>query len=346
MADALNSLLRSTSRSFYLTLRVLPGGVRPLIGLAYLLARTADTIADTEIVPLERRLEALRALREGILGANATRLNLAEFRGKPGPERLLLERVGESLAALQRRAPADRELIRQVLQTITSGQELDLRRFGGATARERAGQAAGRIVALKTDAELDDYIYRVAGCVGEFWTRLCRARLFPNARLDVEQFIAEGIRFGKGLQLVNVLRDLPFDLRSGRCYLPEESLAAFNLSPADLLDRKSHDRFRPLYNGYLDLAEAHLAAGWNYTNQIPFSQPRLRLACAWPLLIGIRTIGRLRAGNVLDAERRIKVSRAELRRIIVGSIAVYPFPQRWRNLLPAAKAVACGGKLT
>jgi farnesyl-diphosphate farnesyltransferase len=48
----LTDLLKATSRSFYLTLRVLPAAVRPQISLAYLLARTTDTIADTEIVPL------------------------------------------------------------------------------------------------------------------------------------------------------------------------------------------------------------------------------------------------------------------------------------------------------
>ena len=54
MAGNLNDLLKATSRSFYLTLGVLPARVRPQIGLAYLLARMADTIADTDIVPLER----------------------------------------------------------------------------------------------------------------------------------------------------------------------------------------------------------------------------------------------------------------------------------------------------
>ena len=67
MAGTLNDLLKATSRSFYLTLRVLPAAVRPQIGLAYLLARTTDTIADTELVPLEQRLDALKRLRERIL---------------------------------------------------------------------------------------------------------------------------------------------------------------------------------------------------------------------------------------------------------------------------------------
>ena len=57
-------LLREVSRSFYLSLRVLPAEVRPQISLAYLLARASDTVADTGIVARERRLELLRRMRE------------------------------------------------------------------------------------------------------------------------------------------------------------------------------------------------------------------------------------------------------------------------------------------
>ena len=42
----------------YLTLRVLPIGMRDPAGLAYLLARAADTIADTSLVPPELLLRA------------------------------------------------------------------------------------------------------------------------------------------------------------------------------------------------------------------------------------------------------------------------------------------------
>src|SRR3984957_13920048 len=94
-----NELLRATSRSFYLTLRVLPRAIRSQIGLAYLLARTADTIADTEIVPLEERLGALQKFRERIQGKNSAPLNFNDLAGKQGTsgEKLLLEKIGDSL---------------------------------------------------------------------------------------------------------------------------------------------------------------------------------------------------------------------------------------------------------
>ena len=338
--ELLGDLLKTTSRSFYLTLRVLPARVRPQIGLAYLLARTTDTIADTELVPIEQRLDALERLRERILGSSTTPLNfgeLAQHQGLPA-ERLLLEKVEDSLALLQTLSSADLQLVRTVLNTITGGQELDLRRFAGASAE--------KIITLETAAELDDYTWRVAGCVGEFWTKMCRTHLFPKARLNDAQLLVDGIHFGKGLQLVNVLRDLPVDLKKGRCYLPSDKLEKAGLIPEFLLSPANEVKFRPLFHDYLDRAESHLAAGWAYTNTLPFGQVRVRLACAWPILIGLKTIERLRAGNVLDLHQGVKISRAEVRGILLRSTLAYPLPEVWRKLFfTTGKAVASEGKL-
>jgi farnesyl-diphosphate farnesyltransferase len=346
--ESLNDLLRATSRSFYLTLRVLPAAVRLQIGLAYLLARTTDTIADTEILPVGERLAALQKLRERILGQSSAPLDfndLARQQASPA-EAVLLEKVEVSLAARQSFSAADQKLIRDVLDTITSGQVLDLRRFGslGPVEPSAIGQ---KIIALETGGELDDYMYRVAGCVGEFWTKICRAHLFPGARLDEKQLIADGIRFGKGLQLVNILRDLPVDLKNGRCYLPAQRLEEAKLFPETLLSLANEEKFRVVYGEYLDKAAAHLAAGWRYTNRLPFGQFRVRMACAWPILIGVRTIEKLRAAGVMELHQHVKVSRGEVRAIIFRSLLASPWPFAWRKLSPLspAKAVASGREL-
>jgi farnesyl-diphosphate farnesyltransferase len=334
----LTELLKAVSRSFYLTLRVLPGSVRPQIGLAYLLARTTDTIADTELIPIARRLSALNELRTAINAENVAQPRFNDLAaaqpqqagGGSNAERVLLQRASEIVGLLQGVSSADRQCIREVLSTITSGQELDLQRFGAANAEH--------IMALRTDVELDDYTYRVAGCVGEFWTKMCRAHVFPGARLDEMALVRDGIRFGKGLQLVNILRDLPRDLKQGRCYLPSERLEKAHLTPASLRDPACIEKFRPLYNEWLDLAEAHLAAGWRYTNALPRGTVRVRLACAWPVLIGVKTLARLRRENPLDARQRVKVSRADVKSIIGATVLKYPFTRAWENLFARAKS--------
>ncbi len=218
---------------------------------------------------------------------------------------------------------ADQIAVRDVLKVIISGQELDLQRFGSA--------AVGHIVALNSDEELDDYTYRVAGCVGEFWTRICRTHLFPKRQLDEERLFANAVRFGKGLQLVNVLRDLGGDLRQGRCYMPCNRLAEFGLVPADLLKFENEARFRALYDSYLSLAHAHLAAGWEYTNMLPRTGLRLRLACAWPVLIGARTLRKLRSERVLDG-RPVKISRKEVKSVMISSFLALAWPPAWERL--------------
>jgi farnesyl-diphosphate farnesyltransferase len=135
-----------------------------------------------------------------------------------------------------------------------------------------------------------------------------------------------GVRFGKGLQLVNVLRDIPKDLRIGRCYLPVKD-------PKALLDPRNFDAIRPLYTHWLDTAVEHLDAGWQYTMKIPRGETRLRLACIWPIWIGLMTIARLReqsrfgaadarlrGGNPLDPAQRIKISRGEVYRVMARSV--------------------------
>jgi farnesyl-diphosphate farnesyltransferase len=336
----LGDLLKATSRSFHLTLSVLPARVRPQIGMAYLLARTADTIADTEIIPVTQRRDMLNKLRERILGYTSRSLDLGELAQQQGSpaEKLLLEKTEDALALLKTLSREDLSLVRDVLATITGGQEMDLSRFAKASDK--------KIIALETAVDLDDYTYRVAGCVGGFWTKLCRAHLFPRAKLDEEQLMVDGIRFGKGLQLVNILRDLPEDLKKGRCYLPMDKLERAGLAPETLLSPAGEKKFRRLYHEYLDKAEAHLAAGWNYTNTLPFGQVRIRLACAWPILIGMRTIDKLRAAEVKDLPQRVKVSREEVRSILLRSLASYPLPRAWRNQFPGGrKAVASGADL-
>jgi farnesyl-diphosphate farnesyltransferase len=300
-AELIGPLLHDVSRSFYLTLRVLPMEIRPQVSLAYLLARATDTIADTKAVPRAKRIFALQQLQNLSF---APELGAIAGQQTSAAEKQLLERLQDCLVALGQLDKADGQRIRELLKIIVGGQIFDLQRFPGETKKD--------LVALCDDKELDQYTYMVAGCVGEFWTKMCVAHLQSLRDWDVEEMSALGVRFGKGLQLVNVLRDIPKDLRIGRCYLPVNQ-------PGALLEPQNFETIRPLYTRWLDVALAHLDAGWQYTMWIPRSEVRLRLACIWPIWIGLMTIARLRAENPLDPARRIKISRGQVYGVIVRS---------------------------
>jgi len=162
---------------------------------------------------------------------------------------------------------------------------------------------------------------------------MCRAHVFPQAQLDDATLLTQGVRFGKGLQLVNILRDLATDLRQGRCYLPARGLSACGLEPGQLLQEANEPRLRPLYDSWLERAKAHLNAGWAYTNALPYGAMRVRLACAWPLLIGFETIKLLGSVSVLGPRQPLKVPRGQVRSILLRSTLLYPWPSAWRKLV-------------
>lgn len=330
MAAPEDDLLKRVSRSFYLSLAVLPRSVRAPVGLAYLLARAADTIADTRLVSREERLRHLESFRAELRDETPSRLGeILDACTGPTPhagERDLLRRLPECLDRYRELDKADRDRVRALFLTITEGMIWDVKTF--------PGEDEGRLVALQSREELDRYTYYVAGCVGEFWTEIHAAHRPRLAAWDLPRMKDTGMRFGKGLQMTNVLRDLARDLRSGRCYLPRRDLARLGLDPADLLDPGAIGKVRPLIAELLGLTLAHYEQGWRYTLAIPRAEWRMRLACAWPLLIGLRTLGLLAGSpNLLDPRQEIKIPRSMVYAILARSLVLV-----WSNSFLAAEA--------
>ena len=238
----LQRLLRGVSRTFYLSLTVLPKGLREPVGLAYLLARAADTIADTRLLPPDQRLGLLLSFRDQVRGPaqlpvlEQIKDALTEAQAIP-EERTLLESLPEFLEFLESLPEDDRRLVRTVLGTLTYGMEGDLINF--------PDEDSGEIAALEHIADLEKYLYHVAGCVGQFWTEISAAHVAGLNGWDPGAMGELGVAYGKALQLTNVLRDLPKDLRIGRCYLPMEQLEPLGLEPPDLLNAEMGRRAWP-----------------------------------------------------------------------------------------------------
>jgi farnesyl-diphosphate farnesyltransferase len=306
------AILRSVSRSFYLSIRVLPAQLREPVALAYLLARTTDTVADTTRISGTVRTETLKMLSNGIQGRASREvvINLtASFvpLQENAAERTLLRYLPDCLEWLEHVEAADRNDIRVVLEKITCGQMLDLERFDNAT----------EIRALQRAADLDEYTYLVAGCVGEFWTRLCFRHLRDFASLSEAEMLVLGKPYGMALQLINVLRDAGSDLRAGRCYFPEEELKAVGLPAAQILSEP--ERFHPIYKRWTQKAQDELECGMQYSRAI--RNRRVRAATVLPASIGARTLALLRDAGTMALRRKIKVRRDEVRRMIL-SLAV------------------------
>jgi len=306
--ELLHDILKQVSRSFYLTLNVLPIGVRDQMGLAYLFARAADTIADTDLIDRSDRLKYLDQFRAQFTTAGVDWKAVQGIQAalvphqKDSGESILLQRLEDCFRLYEECSPDDRKRIQWVIKVLTEGMEMDLNRF--------PGQSGDHLAALSTLDDLDQYTYHVAGCVGDFWTRMICAHRPTMGRWDVEEMAAIGVRFGKGLQLTNILKDIGRDLHNGRCYIPESLLDEVGLKPADLLNDNNLPKFKPVLDRLIRMAIEHLDQGWVYTMAIPVSEIRQRLACIWPILLAGETLRRVAvAPDLLDPAVNVKAPR-------------------------------------
>ncbi len=272
--------------------------MREAASLGYLIARTSDTIADTDGVPVAERLSLLEDYADSI------------SRGDPLPawpesilshadagERRLLERAGAVLGWLGRIDDGQATLVREVVATIIGGQLMDLRTFGSAD--------AAHPIALPDTSSLDTYTWCVAGCVGAFWTKLGFLTLGSKfSNVDPERLLGKGIDYGKGLQLVNILRDLPKDLAMGRCYLP-------------VTDPSDRAALMSSFMQWHRQAVLYVSEGKAYAETL--DSRRLRAATVLPALIAEDTLDLLRSATWEALQSRVKVPRSTVYRLLVES---------------------------
>ncbi len=285
------------------------------MGLAYLFARAADTIADTDLLGREQRLQYLNMFRAQFRGDEVQPQAVQAIQSALLPhqtdsaERVLLQRLPECLALFRQFDQGDRERIRWLMEVLPNGMEMDLTRFPGSSANE--------LTALERPDELDRYTYFVAGCVGEFWTRMVCAHRPAMAHWDVDQMSTIGVRFGKGLQLTNIVKDLARDLHNGRCYVPTQWLDEVDLKPVDLLKPESLPTLRPILLRMIRQAVEHLDQGWIYTMALPRLEIRQRLACMWPILLAGETLKRVAmAPDLLNPTVNVKAPRSVVYRVM------------------------------
>jgi farnesyl-diphosphate farnesyltransferase len=329
LSAAQRQLLRHVSRSFDLSIRLLPKGLQAPVAIGYLLARATDTVADTTTLPLNERQVLLDLMTQSIAAQDPSaeesrelsRLTQAFSAQQTDPhERALMQALPQCLRLLHTLHPDDQASVRQVLGHITRGQHLDMARFGPG------------LQALQTEAELSDYTWLVAGCVGEFWTELSGRHLPGYSLLPQAEMMRIGRQYGMGLQRLNIIRDAGADLAGGRCYWPVETLAQAGLTPAMLAQAAQTPNtdtlhaLAPLFTQWLDHTQAQLADGMRYA--LALKPLRLRLASALPALIGARTVALLRQAGPAALNQRVKMPRHEVRALLwrialgLGSAAV------------------------
>ena len=309
------SLLKRVSRSFYLSLRLVPKSVRPTLSLAYLLARASDSIADAGSAAVEFRSQLLGQLPDSLpaslegTGLNALTMAAGEEDRGPGhPGCVRKTTHGQDTHATGSGSNGRDDCSPWALQVRMLGSLPDgetelleslpllLRKLDSSPDKDEILDVwrtilSGQIFDLQRFSpgapplalvEAVRYTGLVAGCVGRFWTEICFKHVPGYSTAPLETMCGLGFDFGCGLQWVNILRDRHGDAAAGRVYVtPEDFPTAMRV------------------------ARENLASGARYADLV--RPRRLRAACRLPLEIGVRTLDLVTES---PQSPRVKVSRS------------------------------------
>lgn len=303
----LNTLLKNTSRSLYLSVQALPRAMRPAFSVAYLLCRYADTIADTPLLPTDRRLHWITrfpSIIEKQPQEEIAQLAREIKGGSDNPyEKILIENLRPCLEAFNKISDEQKPFILEVARAVCEGMKIDLQTF--------PQEKNAPVAAFQTAKELENYCRLMGGKPGQFWSQL----IFHTSKIhaDKETFFELGRHIGDALQIVNILRDLPKDLQIGRCYFPQEELQKIGLTPNDLSDAKNSTRFESVKQKWIAWGLTRLHDGKKYFSLLPKTQPGQRAAVAWPILWAADTLYKLhQTRDLLDVKKRVKIPRSTI----------------------------------
>ena len=271
------AILSSVSRTFALTIPLLPPIIEKVVGNTYLLCRIVDTIEDAaELTPeAKKNLSALfldvvlerapvKSFVEPCLDALKNYSNHDELD--------LIAHTPTVLRILHTCSSHDQEAVSRCVSIMSEG----MSRFHG-----RQTEAG-----LKDLSEFEDYCYVVAGVVGELLTSIFR-HYSPQFSKNIQGHENLAIAFGQALQMTNILKDSPEDRARGVSWKPA------NLSQLDLLQ----------------IAYQKLSDSLTYILLIPKEEVGMRRFCLLAFGLAVLTLDKLAARDHFERQEDIKLSR-------------------------------------
>jgi farnesyl-diphosphate farnesyltransferase len=302
-AELERRLLPRVSRTFALSIEALPPELRGVVRTAYLLCRILDTIEDDPEISDRRRLElfaVFRAFLTGQGGAGEALSGAPEWRRTDHGDHELCRGAGHIGARFAALPPEARAIVRGAVMEMSRGMEEYAR---------RAALEGG--LRMRTLADLERYCYFVAGTVGMLLTGLFLRHVRPDDPAVASACGARAVAFGRGLQLINILRDVRSDLERGVCFLPEEELRRAGVPAEEVLEPRCASAVGRVLDVVRARARRDLLEGIVYALAWPDGRGEgVRFFCAVPLGLALRISSCVLEGR--DGLPTIDLGRAEV----------------------------------
>lgn len=295
-----DTMVRDVSRTFALSIEVLPAELRESIGIAYLMFRISDGIEDHAEMSVERKV-ALLDLWAAILAGEAKPAELVALTtdlDTSDPESDIIQQTQQVLDWLHT-LPADVQapIVQHVYDTTR-----------GMARWQRHGPY------VVDEADLDDYMHEVAGRVGYLVTDLF-ALYSPAIAGQRDELMPLSRECGLALQTVNVIRGMRKDYERGWVFTPQTFMRRAGLTAETMFDPAYRTQALQVVTMLADKADRHLEYGLDYVQSFPRREHRIRLALMWPFFFAVRTLALSRSNPaVLGSEA--KMTRGEVQRIV------------------------------
>lgn len=300
-------ILPGVSRTFALTIPVLPRPLARVVTNAYLLCRLADTIEDD--VALDNAQKSLFHARfvavvEGMEPAEAFARDLSPLlsdRVLPD-ERALVENAAKVIRVTHRFSPPERAALTRCVRIMCSG----MPEF----------QRNKSLRGLSDLGEMDAYCYFVAGVVGEMLTDLF-CLYAPELEAYRDKMLHLAVSFGQGLQMTNILKDIWDDRQSGTCWLPRSLFDGGNFELERLDELHDSESFVSGLRDLVGVAHAHLRNALEYTCMIPKREVGIRRFCLWAIGLAVLTLRNIHRNPEFTSGAEVKVSRRTVKATVV-----------------------------
>ncbi len=261
--EAMN-VLKATSRTFFIPITFLEKDMKTTVATAYLCMRAIDEIEDHEDITIEEKARMLTKTAE-LLST------------QPFDNAAYLAEIDAYKSILP-------EVTLRLNDWITLCPDAIRQRVAASTSEMAGGMAKWALKGwvCHTKEDLDDYTYYVAGLVGVMLSDIWKT--FAN--IDTDRDLAIG--YGRGLQVVNILRNQDEDAERGVSFVP---------------DGWTRDELFAYANNNLEKAEA-------YNKQI--TKRSILMFCKIPLALAHKTLKTMHSGNEKLTRAEVEATVAEL----------------------------------
>ncbi len=302
-------ILPGVSRTFALTIPVLPERLADVVANAYLLCRLADTIEDDVGLDHEQKSEFHRRFLAIVKG---------EEPAEPFAE-ALLPLLSSRVLADERDLVASTATVIRVTASFSRAERDALTRCVSIMCAEMPEfQRRKSLSGLKDLDDMAHYCYVVAGVVGEMLTELFCVHC-PELKPRRDEMMRLAVSFGQGLQMTNILKDIWDDRQAHTCWLPRSVFANGEFRLERLDEFHDTETFRAGLQELVGIAHHNLRAALDYTSYIPTREVGIRKFCLWAIGLAVLTLRKIHAHPDFTSGQQVKISRRSVKATVLAT---------------------------